>query len=113
MSFQEMMKSDLSGILTAEEFARDVVYTPADGDPVTIRAMVEVKPPETIGEDYGRAIHHTAEIVVLNDSALGIDAVSLANDRVSFEDDSGIARTARILRVVNSDAAGKTLLIGW
>ncbi len=114
MSFKEMMKTDVENVLlNTDEFAAEISYTPSGGTARTIKAVIEIKQPETIEEDFGRALHHMAEIFVLNDATSGIDTVSLANDRITLTDDGGTERTARILRIVNSDYASKTLLIGW
>jgi len=114
MSFKDMMKNDLKDVvLNTDEFAQAVVYTPSGGTARTINVVLTFKPLEPIDEDFGRALHHTAEMDALNDATDGIDEVSVSGDRITLTDDTGTSRTARILRVISSDDASKKLLIGW
>lgn len=77
MTLRTLMADDVIAVLlNTDEFAETIVYTPLNGSPLSIKAIVERNPPEPIGNPpklvAGRMI-----ITVANDALLGISSATI------------------------------------
>jgi hypothetical protein len=76
-TFKSIMASDAgSAVLNGNEFAEDVVYTPAGGQSKTIKAIVERRRILPASEDSNRVLVGTLEITIARDAVLGILNIS-------------------------------------
>ena len=114
MIFKDQMKNDAVNVfLNTGEFAENITYTPQGGSPKTIKAVVVLKTIEPTAGNTGRALHHQADVFILNDALKGIDAVDKKDDRLTLNDSEGNSQTARIHEVLAKDDGLWHLLVGW
>ena len=72
-NFKFIMASDAgNAVLNGNEFAEDVVYTPAGGQAKTIKAIVERKRLMPASPDSGRVLLGTLEVMIARDAVLGV-----------------------------------------
>jgi len=106
MSFSDQMDADLA-VLTATtgEFSAAVTYTPASGDPVSIRAIV---PPKNVARDDLAQSEHIAErntIAIRTDATAGVaapavgDSVTIASEEWAVDEVELVGAGAAVLHV--------------
>lgn len=77
MSFKDQVKNDaVNCFLNGNEFAEDVLYTPAGGDARIIKAIVDRKRLSPVGEDSNRALVDSIEIMIARDPVYGIAEIT-------------------------------------
>ena len=80
MSFKDNLKRDaLNCFLTVDEFAEENQYTPKNGSPKTIKAVINRKRLTPGGEESGRTLQNQLEIYIANDSSYGIPSINKAS----------------------------------
>lgn len=85
MSFKDNLKRDaLNCFLTVDEFAEAIQYTPKNGSPKTIKAVINRKRLTPGGEESGRTLQNQLEIYIANDSSYGIPSINKGGDEVVF-----------------------------
>ena len=73
MSFKDQIKNDaVNCFLNGNEFAEDVLYTPAGGEARVIKAIVERRRLAPAGEDSNRLLVDSVEIIIARDPVYGI-----------------------------------------
>ena len=114
MSLKEQMPKDaVSCFLNSGEFAEEITYTPGEGVPKVIKAVVvryELTPAE---ENINRSLKKQAEVYIANDEINGVIAVSKKDDRITLKDTEGFERETRINDVIARDEGMWYLLVGW
>jgi hypothetical protein len=90
MSFKDQLKQDMANsFLNSYEFAEDITYTPKNGTPKSIKAVINRKRLNPAAEDIGRVLTNQGEIFLANHSTGGVVAVNKGGDVVSFPDSVG------------------------
>ena len=85
MSFKDNLKKDaLNCFLTLDEFAEAIEYTPKNGSPKTIKAVINRKRLIPGGEESGRTLQNQIEIFIANDPTYGVASVNKGGDEVLF-----------------------------
>ena len=85
MSFKDNLKRDaLNCFLTPDEFAEMIQYTPKNGSPKTIKAVINRKRLSPGGEESGRVLQNQIEIYIANESTYGVDSVIKAGMKFYF-----------------------------
>ncbi len=106
MSFRDMVAADLDAVLNLEEFAVEVVYTPADGSGAkTIDAVVEYGEDRTADGPDGLTRLRRATLHISRAATAGI-ANPHPDDKVAIG-----ATTWAVETIIGMDEAGATLAI--
>jgi hypothetical protein len=85
MSFKDNLKRDtLNCFLKPDEFAEAIQYTPKNGSPKTIKAVINRKRLNPGGEESGRTLQNQIEIFIANDSTYGVASINKGGDEVLF-----------------------------
>ena len=77
MSFQEQLAADLAGVVDAGELSTKVIYTPKDGSPKTINAVVFSTDTDRDEDEQGGTEVQGRKAVILTDATLGIAAPAI------------------------------------
>lgn len=101
---------DVNWFLNVDEFAEEVTYTPADGDPVVIKAVVVRQEINSGGENASRTLRNQAELFV---SVADVVNVDRCGDRFTLKDVEGLNREARVAEILGHDDGMWHLLVGW
>ena len=99
-----ILQSMLTASTDSNSIAEDVVYTPATGQPRTIRALVQRRQPEA----YGNSLSPVIVVTVANDADLGIISASVnaGADKLTVSERPGETAEARnIARITANNAA--------
>ena len=85
MSFKDNLKRDaLNCFLTPDEFAEVIQYTPKNGSPKSIKAVINRKRLNPGGEESGRTLQNQIEIFIANDSTYGVASINKCGDEILF-----------------------------
>ena len=85
MSFKDNLKRDaLNCFLTPDEFAEVIQYTPKNGSPKSIKAVINRKRLNPGGEESGRTVQNQTEIFIANDATYGVSSINKGGDEVLF-----------------------------
>lgn len=90
MTFKSQIAQDAAKtFLDTAAFAEDITYTPKNGVPKVIKAVIIRKRLDPAYEDTGRVLLNQAEVFVANDASAGITSVNKGGDVVSFAETIG------------------------
>lgn len=91
-TFKEQLAADaVNALLNVDEFAEAIVYTPKNGTPKSIKAIVERRRVSPAGEDSGRVLENQAEIFIANNATYGVTSIKKGEDKVSLPERLGQA----------------------
>jgi hypothetical protein len=85
------------------DFAETITYTPWQGAPIQIQAVIQRNVPSEIqGLPGASAYKH--EIMIANDPTAGVAAINKSKDEVSFSNRVGeAAETFTVLQIIQND----------
>jgi len=90
MSFKSQMAQDMvNSFLNSYEFAEDITYTPKNGTPRSIKAIINRKRISPAAEDVGRVLVNQGEVFIANDDTNGVSSINRGGDIVSFAENLG------------------------
>ena len=85
MSFKDNLNKDaLNCFLSPDEFAEAIQYTPKNGIPKTIKAVINRKRLIPGGEESGRTLQNQIEIFIANHETDGVSSINKGGDEVLF-----------------------------
>ena len=85
MSFKDLLLEDVKNcLLNTNEFAESITYTPKNGSPKTIKAIIVRSRLEPGGEDTGRILRNQCEVYIANDATDGVTSVDKGDDQLQF-----------------------------
>lgn len=115
MTFKDDLLTDAKDVFLAgnNEFDESVTYTPAGDVAKAINALVVRDALEPGKEGKALALRNQAEIFIANDATAGVTSIDETDDRVAITDRAGTSQTARIARIIDSDAGMWHLLVEW
>lgn len=113
MTFKTQLAQDaINCILNTNEFAESITYTPKNGSPKSIKALVVRNRLDTTGQDQGRTLHNQAEIYIVNDATNGVTSIDKGDDTVSLpEIIGGSAISWVVIEILGMDEGLWHLLI--
>ncbi len=105
MSFKDQLNDDvISVFLNSNEMAEQITYTPYNGSPKFIKAIVNRQRLNPAGEDTGRLLQNQAEIMIANKVDGGVISVNKGGDKVTFPERVGAADVDWIvIDILNQD----------
>ena len=90
MSFKSQLAQDMvNTFLNSYEFAEDIAYTPKNGTPKTIKAVINRKRLNPAAEDIGRVLVNQCEVFIAHDDTNGVSSINKGGDIVSFSENLG------------------------
>ncbi len=103
MAWADAVKADAEAVANPAELGEEITYTPHNGSPTTVRAVVRRNPEEIAGNVKRDAV----EITVPNSATYGVTSITRGQDTVTLEPILGAGNET--LRVVEILAHGQ----GW
>lgn len=77
MTFKDQLPIDaVNSFLNGDEFAEDIGYTPYGSSKRVIKAIVERRRLTLAGEDFGRVLADTVEILIARHDTLGVTVIN-------------------------------------
>ncbi len=114
MSFKTQLDSDMnSTFLRSDEFAERIVFTPKNGLPKTMNAVVVRKRIEPSGQTPMRSPRKQCEVYIANNNESGVTSINKGNDKLNFPEYTGEDNVDWIVEdILNSDDSLWHLLVG-
>lgn len=114
MTLKDQMIADAqTAFLNTAEFAEEITYTPAGSAAKQIKAVVVRQGLEPTSENTGRSLKNQAEVFISTDVEAGVDVINRKDDRITLNDNEGVARDARVNENMGQDGGLWHLLVGW
>ena len=90
MTLKSQLSIDAAKVfLNTDEFAEEITYTPKNGSPKTIKALVVRNRIDAADQGVGRIASRQAEVYIANDAINGVTSVDKGDDEVSFPETAG------------------------
>lgn len=104
MTLKTQMAADAAALMTTDEFAEAVSYTPSGSAPITINAIVERGRLQADAESGGRSLGKEIRISIARYATLGVLTVTKNADTVSLlENIGGTAVTFIVADILAQD----------
>lgn len=113
MTFHEQAQTDFKNvILNQSEFAEPITYTPKNGSPRTINAVVVRDRLRPDSQVQANTLTKIFELYIANDSVAGVTEVDIRGDTVAVaEQYGGETITMRVVEVLDKDFAQWHVLV--
>ncbi len=99
--------------LNSDEFAETITYTPKNGSPKSIKAVVIRGRLGAGGEDAGRILRNQCEVYIANDTTDGVTSVDKGDDKLDFPKlAGGVSVTWVVEDILSMDEGIWRLLVG-
>lgn len=112
MSLKTQIVQDAALFLNPGEFAEAVTYTPKNGTPKAVAAVIDRKRISPSAEDVGRVLANQCEIYLSRDAVSGIPSVNKGGDTISFpENIGGLSINWAVIDIIGQDEGIWHLLV--
>jgi hypothetical protein len=115
MTFKDDLLTDAKNVFLAgdNELDESVTYTPSGESARSINVILNKDALQPGKEGKSLALINQAEMYIANDATEGVTSINRTADRVAITDRDGTAQTARVVRIIGSNAGMWHLLIEW